>query len=138
MAADLYGVDGAPGNNPVLIDFTMNGGVPVPETMSLKFNQDVVAEGLQLVEFGPNDSALITVGDTAFVATGAMFPDGHIPLGSRLLAEGAEIRVSWDGANSTGDGFSLNNVGFVAVPEPGSLLLLLLAAAGVAVRRLAA
>jgi hypothetical protein len=125
MAADFYGVDSLPGNNPALIDFAMDNGILVPEAMSLKFNQDVIAEGLQLVGFGPNDSALIEVGGAGFLATGAVYPDGHIPLGSLLLAEGAEIRVSWDGANAIGDGFSLNNVGFVAVPEPGSSLLAL-------------
>ena len=126
MAADLYGVDGLPGNNPALIDFTLDGGSVVPEAMSVKFNQDVLAEGLHLEGFGPNDSALIEVGGVAFLATGALYPDGQIPLGSHLLAEGSEIRISWDPANSLGDGFSLNDVGFVAVPEPGTMALLFL------------
>ncbi len=123
MAADLYGVDSLPGNDPTLIDFTLDGGAVVSEAMSLAFNQDVLVHELQLVGFDPLDSALIEVNGEAFVVTGAAFGDGYISLGDRLLNEGASIRVSWDPANSVGDGFSLNNVAFTAVPEPATMWL---------------
>jgi hypothetical protein len=135
MAADLYGVDGLAGNNPALIDFALSAGVVVPEAMSLTFNQNVLAEGLVLVDFDSNDSAIIELAGTAFAVTGAEYPDGHIPLGGRLLPEGAEIRVSWDASNATGDGFSLNGVGFFAVPEPGTVALALVAISAATLRR---
>ncbi len=119
LEADLYGVDGAPGNNTALIDFTRSAaGAIVPEAMSTTFNQPVLLESLQLMDFGPNDSALIDIAGTSMIVSGANYPDGMIPLNHLFLNEGDVLKVAWDGTNGGGDGFSFNGIGFIAVPEP--------------------
>ena len=128
MGADfeqnLIGVNGLPGNNPVLIDFTLDSGVVVPEEIVLSFDQDMVLECLSLAQFDLDDSLQLTIGGLTRIVDSADLHDGCLPLADVPLNAGESLHIAWDGTNATGDGFSFNGLGYRAVPEPASLLLL--------------
>jgi hypothetical protein len=122
-AADVLGVDSLPGNNPAMIDFVSQGGSLVPEAIDLSFNQPMLIDGLHLHDFDANDSAILRIGGQILAVNGATYPDGIIPLPGLALAQGQGMGISWDPANTLGDGFSFGGLLATPVPEPASLLL---------------
>lgn len=123
FAAGLIGVNSLPGNNPNLIDFTLDSGAVAPEELSLAFSEDLALEGLRLDQFDELDSLRLTIGGLTRMVTFADLHDGMLPLGDAMLAKGETIGIAWDSANSLGDGFSFNGLGYRVVPEPASWLL---------------
>ncbi|QDT73974.1 hypothetical protein [Lacipirellula limnantheis] len=121
--AGLIGVNGLPGNNPNLIDFTLDSGAVAPEELALAFSEDLALEGLRLDEFDELDSLRLTIGGLTRTVTFADLHDGMLPLADAILAKGETIGIAWDSANSLGDGFSFNGLGYRVVPEPASWLL---------------
>lgn len=122
--AGLVGVNGLPGNNPNLIDFTLESGAIAPEELVLSFNEDMLLEGLRLDQFDEGDSLRLTIGGATQLITHADLHDGMLPLADWFLAKGETIGIAWDGANAAGNGFSFNGLGYRVVPEPGTSLLL--------------
>lgn len=122
--AGLVGVNGLPGNNPNLIDFTLDSGVVAPEELLLSFDEDTLLEGLQLDQFDEADSLRLTIGGATRTVLYSDLHDGMLPLGDMQLAKGETISIAWDGANAAGNGFSFNGLGYRVVPEPGTPLLL--------------
>ena len=128
---ESFGVDGLPGNNPSLIDYTLDGGVVSPEEIALSFDQDMELAGLHLTAFDGLDSAQVEMGGTLMRFDAPSAPDGMIDLGNLLLPAGETIHIRWDPANAVGDGFSFNGLEYTVVPEPGTLCIgVLLAALG--------
>lgn len=129
LDAEFYGIDAEPGNEPTLIDYTLDGGSVVPELMEISFNQDVKLTALHLEELGLSDSALLALpGDARTVDVGNA-TNGMIDLGDVLLREGDTLGIGWDPGNRIGDGFSFNGLTIVPVPEPTTFALTGLAAA---------
>ncbi len=123
--ADLLGVDSLPGNDPLQIDFAMQSGEIVPEAIAMSFNEPLLIDGIQLVDFGPTDSALLSIGSQTVPIDGLTYSDGLISLPSVTLASTDKLRISWDSSNTTGDGFRLGDVLVSTVPEPGTVSLAL-------------
>jgi hypothetical protein len=121
----LVGVNGLPGNNPNLIDFTLDGGIVAPEEMVLSFNEDMLLEGLRLDQFDDADSLRLTIGGATRLVAYADLHDGMLPLDDVLLVKGETINIAWDSANAAGNGVSFNGLGYRVVPEPASSLMLI-------------
>ncbi|MBA4107728.1 MAG: hypothetical protein C0485_18500 [Pirellula sp.] len=134
----LVGVNGLPGNNPNLIDFTLDSGAVAPEELVLSFSEDMLLEGLRLDQFDELDSLQLTIGGATRLVHFADLHDGMLPLDDLLLAKGKTIGIAWDGANSAGNGFSFNALGYQVVPEPSAALLLVTGLLAVHWRRRAA
>lgn len=122
--SSLVGVNGLPGNNPNLIDFTLDSGAVAPEELVLSFSEDMLLEGLRLDQFDELDSLQLTIGGATRLVHFADLHDGMLPLDDLLLAKGKTIGIAWDGANSAGNGFSFNGLGYQVIPEPSTSLLL--------------
>ncbi|MDX1962483.1 MAG: hypothetical protein SFX18_04975 [Pirellulales bacterium] len=119
---ELVGVNGEPGNNPALIDYTMNGGFVAPEELALTFDQDLYLEGIELGHFDAQDSLQLTIGGILREVRATDMIDGVLPLGDIELLAGQPLRITWDPGNSLGDGVSFNGLGYRVIPEPGMLL----------------
>lgn len=140
FGADLdlekYGVDANPGNDPTLIDYTLDGNTVVPERIDVSFNQAIEVHSLHLGELGPSDSLLIQLPNETMLVDSGQVIDGLLDLGGLLLPEGSTIGIEWDPNNSFGDGVSFNGVGLVAVPEPtAAVLMLALCCAAICLRK---
>ena len=122
--AGLVGVNGLPGNNPNLIDFTLDSGIVAPEELVLSFSEDTLLEGLRLDQFDEADSLRLTIGGATRLVAYSDLHDGMLPLGDMQLAKGEAISIAWDGANVAGNGFSFNGLGYRVVPEPATPLML--------------
>lgn len=120
----LVGVNGLPGNNPNLIDFTLDSGAVAPEELVLSFSEDMLLEGLRLDQFDEVDSLQLTIGGATRLVHFADLHDGMLPLDDVPLAKGETISIAWDGANAAGNGVSFNGLGYRVVPEPGTPLML--------------
>jgi hypothetical protein len=122
--ASLVGINGLPGNNPNLIDFTLDSGIVAPEELVLSFSEDTLLDALRLNQFDEADSLRLTIGGATRLVAYSDLHDGMLPLGDMQLAKGETISIAWDGANSAGNGFSFNGLGYQVVPEPSASLLL--------------
>ncbi len=135
QAAGLYGVNGAPGNNPNLIDFAIQGGAPVPELLEISFTETVRLTGLDLGSFDPGDSVQLILPGSIIPVTFEDIEDGHIHLDGVTLPAGATLGINWDPTNVSGDGVSFNGVMIAPVPEPASIVLAMFAAASLCIRQ---
>ena len=120
------GIDSLPGNNPALIDFTLDAGGVAPEELALSFDHELLLEGLALGSFDPEDSLVLTLGGTTRLIVASDLMDGVLPLHNVRLPAGETIRIAWDPNNSVGDGVSWGGLGYQVVPEPSALLLALM------------
>ena len=124
LEQERYGVDANPGNDPTLIDFTLDGTSVIPERLDISFNQDVELFALHLEDVDPNDSVILLLPNSTLTIDVGNVIDGVIDLGGVTLAQGSQLGIQWDPNNSLGDGVSFNGVELVAVPEPTSCLLM--------------
>ncbi len=122
----LVGVDGLPGNDPHLIDFTIDGGVVLPEELALSFSEDMRLEGLRLDQFDIGDSLQLTIGGVTRIVDSADVHDGLLPLDDARLNKGETLRIAWDGANAAGNGVSFGGLGYRVVPEPATIFMFVL------------
>lgn len=120
--ASVLGVDSAPGNNPLQIDFVNQPGGMISESIAMSFNQDMLVDGLHLHDFGPGDSAILQIGGVTMFLDGAAYPDGDVPLPGLPLDVLQTLSIGWDPANTSGNGFSFAGLLATPVPEPGSFL----------------
>jgi hypothetical protein len=94
-----------------------------PEELVLSFSEDMLLEGLRFDQFDELDSLQLTIGGATRLVHFADLHDGMLPLDDLILAKGKTIGIAWDVANSAGNGFSFNGLGYQVVPEPTASLL---------------
>jgi hypothetical protein len=116
---DRFGVNGLPGNNPSLIDYTLVGGQVAVEEIELSFDQEILLQGAHFQGVDTADSLQMEVGGLVLNLKSADVPDGIVSLPDLRLGVGELLRIRWDPGNTLGDGFSVNGIMYQVIPEPG-------------------
>ncbi len=118
-----FGVDGvSPADRPSLIDYRVDAAANiVPESISSTFDQPVFLEMLEFTDFGPTDSAALSInGVSQILRLENLSQDLSIDFSNLITPAGSSITLGWDPSNRVGDGFGLASLVVTPVPEPGS------------------